>query len=159
LKLTFSQLELDPPLFNLLAKGEHFDEVDVLGYHAGADGSHLVVDYSFDTVFPDSLNIDGSGESHLELQYGAEEIQHFGQNPDGSFSSIPDQVASWNQIQNISDFGPGPLAPPLTLPEGGVSLGGAVSLDYFVQFTLDDGSTLTVSGDQLFAVDSFSFGD
>ena len=102
LELTFSQPDLDPQLFKMLAEGSHFKEVDVLGYHAGADGSHLAVDYSFGTVFPDRLDFDGSGKTHLELQYGAEEIQQFDQNPDGS--SRPGPVAAGSLAEHCRGF-------------------------------------------------------
>jgi VCBS repeat-containing protein len=144
----------------MLAQGAHFKEVDVLGYHPGADSSPLAVDYSFGTVFADKLNLDATGKTQLELQYGAEEIQQFDQNPDGSFPSTPSSMAAWDRITNVSGFGATPVVAPLTLPQDGVSPSvDSSSLNYFVRFTLGDGSTLTVSGNQLFELEDFSFGD
>ena len=77
----------------------------------------------------------------------------------------------WPQIQSLSLLGIGfatyqgfnggssPLAPPLTLPKSGVSAGGSPTLQYYVRFSLYNGTTVTVNGDQLFALKSFSFTD
>src|SRR5262249_33673051 len=90
LHLSLTPAALDPQLFQMLAAGTPFKEVDVLGYDVGGDGSHLAVDYSFRTVAGKTMSIDKSGITQLDLEYGLQEIQHFGQNPDGTFPSTPD---------------------------------------------------------------------
>src|SRR3954452_5765396 len=166
LHLSFEQPGLDPLLFSMLASGTPFKEVDVLGYHLGADGSHLVVDYSFGLAAGENLTADPSGKTQLDLQYGAEEIQTFAQRPDGSFPSTPDAVGAWDAIRNISAFSfsgessATPIAPPLTLPSAGVSPGvDTSSLHYYLRLSLFNGATVTVDGNQLFALDGFSFTD
>jgi VCBS repeat-containing protein len=161
LELSLEQPALDPLLFKMLASGEPFKQVDVLGYHQGASESDLAVDYSFGLVAASSLKIDDTGVSQLELQYGALEIQHRAQQPDGSFA--PDTSAAWNGVQNISGFGGsseiGPLIDaPTTLPVDGVSPPvNTSSLHYYLRLSLYNGSTVTIDGNQLFAVGGFSF--
>src|SRR6476660_6056795 len=78
---------------------------------------------------------------------------------------MSDSSASWNRIKNISGFSDGvssgpPTAAPLTLPTSGVSSDtGGSSLHYYVRFALFNGTTLTVDGNKLFALDDFSFSD
>src|SRR5882757_5420300 len=163
LHLSFSQLGLDPKLFLMLSEGTTFKEVDVLGYKTSADGSHLVVDYSFGLVGASKLAIDQTGKTDLELQYGSQEIQQYHQRPDGSYDPTPDATA-WDRVRNVAGFDTGsgasdPIAAPLRLPEGGVSAGGASSLHYYVRFSLRDGTTLTADGNTLFGLDGFSLSD
>ena len=113
LHLSLEQPALQPQLFQMLAAGTPFKEVDVLGYN---NDGHLVEDYSFGTVAADQLSIDASGVTQVDLQYGAESIQHFTQLPDGSYPPTPDASAAWNAVQNRSGFPGGTLDPPLTLP-------------------------------------------
>ncbi|QAU38253.1 type VI secretion system tube protein Hcp [Bradyrhizobium guangdongense] len=165
LHLSFSQLGLDPKLFQMLASGTAFKEVDVLGYHESGDTSHLAVDYSFGLAAAKTLGINDSGITTLDLEYGAEAMQIFNQHLDGSYSSTPDATSSWNRIKNISGFSDGvhsgpPLAAPLTLPASGVAPDSAgASLDYYVRFSMYDGTTFTVDGNKLFGLHGFSFSD
>ncbi len=160
LHLSFTQPGLDPQLFQMLAAGTLFKEVDVLGYNVSGDGSHLVVDYSFGLVAGKTMSIDQSGITQLDLEFGQQEIQHFTQNPDGSFPSTPDTSGGWDRVRNIQ-VGPDQFAdPPLTLPTSGVSSDtGGISLHDYVRFTLFNNTTVTVDGNQLFALDGFSFSD
>ena len=121
LHLSFSQLGLDPTLFKMLASGQTFKEIDVLGYDASGDSSHLAVDYSFGLTAAKTLSVDASGITQLDLEYGSEELQVYNQHPDGSFSSTPDEVSAWNRVTNVSGFNGQPVAAPLTLPSSGVS--------------------------------------
>ena len=161
LHLSLDQPGLNPQLFEMLAAGEPFKEVDVLGYQVGADSSQLAIDYSFGLVAAQTLGIDASGTTQIDLQYGSEEIQTFTQQPDGSVS--PDTSAAWDRVKNVSGFNDGegagpPLVAPPSLPTTGVSAGvDTSSLHYYVQLTLYDGTTVTVDGNQLFALDGFSF--
>ncbi|WP_210326193.1 hypothetical protein, partial [Bradyrhizobium guangdongense] len=78
---------------------------------------------------------------------------------------MSDSLASWNRIKNISGFSDGvhsgpPLAAPLTLPASGVAPDSAgASLDYYVRFSMYDGTTFTVDGNKLFGLHGFSFSD
>src|SRR5262249_26055492 len=74
--------------------------------------------------------------------------------------------AAWNRVLNAAGFSDDglspsqPIAAPLTLPTSGVASDtGATSLHNYVRFTLSNGTTLTVDGNQLFALDGFSFSD
>ena len=144
----------------MLASGQTFKEVDVLGYDASGDSSHLAVDYSFGLTAAKTLSVDASGITQLDLEYGSEELQVYNQHPDGSFSSTPDEVSAWNRVTNVSGFNGQPVAAPLTLPSSGVSSEtGDSSLHYYVRFTLNNGTALTVDANKLFALDDFSFSD
>ena len=144
----------------MLASGQTFKEVDVLGYDASGDSSHLAVDYSFGLTAAKTLSVDASGITQLDLEYGSEELQVYNQHPDGSFSSTPDEVSAWNRVTNVSGFNGQPVAAPLTLPSSGVSSEtGDSSLHYYVRFTLNNGTALTVDANKLFALDGFSFSD
>ena len=103
LQLSFSQLGLDPQLMKMLAAGTPFKEVDVLGYDVGDNGSsHLAVDYSFGLVAGKTLTIDQTGTTQLALEYGSEQIQEYGQKPNGSFSSTPTSTSAWDRVRNVS---------------------------------------------------------
>src|SRR5690349_2551054 len=73
--------------------------------------------------------------------------------------------AAWSVLHDIARFdtGSGPSTPldaPSALPASGVSPGvDASGLHYYVRFTLHDGSTVTVDGNQLFALSGFALGD
>ena len=94
LQLTLSQPGLQPALFQALASGTAFQEVDVLGYSQGSN--QLVTDDSFGLVFANGLSTDASGTTQVSLEYGSEEIQQ-------SLSTTPISVG-WNQIQNTVGF-------------------------------------------------------
>src|SRR5262249_45018838 len=135
-------------------------EVDVLGYDVGGKSSHLAVDYSFGLAAAKTMSVDASGVTQVDFEYGSEELQIYNQHPNGSFSSTPDEVSAWNRVKNVSGFDGQPLAAPLTLPTSGVSSAtGDSSLHYYVRFSLYNGTTLTVDGNKLFALDNFSFSD
>ena len=174
MQLSFTQLGLDPQLMKMLASGTPFKEVDVLGYDVGPNGSsHLAVDYSFGLVAGKTLTIDQTGTTQLALEYGSEQIQEYGQKPNGSFSTTPTSTSAWDRVKNVSGFSTdhtgapigetqdvaSALAPPLTLPKSGVSAGANPPLQYYVRFELYNGTTVTVNGDQLFALKTFSFTD
>ena len=91
LQLTLSQVGLQPALFQALASGTPFQEVDVLGYSQGSN--ELVTDDSFGLVFADNLSTDASGATQVSLEYGSEEIQQ-------SLSTTPISVG-WNQIRTV----------------------------------------------------------
>ena len=55
----------------MLASGQTFKEVDVLGYDASGDSSHLAVDYSFGLTAAKTLSVDASGITQLDLEYGS----------------------------------------------------------------------------------------
>ncbi|MDR3485667.1 MAG: Ig-like domain-containing protein, partial [Bradyrhizobium sp.] len=82
LKLSLGDAALNPDLFARLASGTAFKEVDVLGYRQ-SDGV-LVSDDSFGLLAGASLTIDQSGVAQYSAQYGAVELQHSSQLPDGS---------------------------------------------------------------------------
>ena len=120
----------------------------------------IAVDYGFGLTAAKTLSVDASGITQLDLEYGSE-AQVYNQHPDGSFSSTPDmKVSTWNRVTNVSGFNGQPVAAPLTLPSSGVSSEtGDSSLHYYVRFTLNNGTALTVDANKLFALDSFSLGD
>ncbi|MBR1091695.1 hypothetical protein JQ621_29920 [Bradyrhizobium manausense] len=170
LHLSFSQLDLDPKLFQMLASGTPFKEVDVLGYKTDAHSSHLAVDYSFGLVAGKTLTIDNTGISQLDLEYGSEQLRDYVQNKNGSFPTTPTDLGGWDRVHNVSWLSSESSIPaaaatssttaPLTLPTTGVSnQTGPSSLHYYVSFELQNGKMLTVDGDTLFALDSFSFSD
>jgi hypothetical protein len=157
LQLNFSQQGLQPELFNMLASGAAFKEVDVLGYSQGTN--HLVTDDSFGLVAADKLSIDGTGVTQVGLEYDLEAIQQSVQQPDGSFSTpVAD---SWSRLTDTSDFRSTPVAAPITLSPADptVSPAFAPPLNYYVRFTRFDGSVVTLNGGQFFALPGFSFGD
>src|SRR6202050_5706527 len=158
LQLTLSQPGLQPALFQALASGTAFQEVDVLGYSQGTN--QLVTDDSFGLVFANGLSTDASGTTQVSLEYGSEEIQQ-------SLSTTPVSVG-WNQIQNTVGFDisqaaadPPPAAAPATLSpqDPTVSPTSSAPLNYYVRFTLSDGSVVTVNEGQFFALEGFSFSD
>ena len=158
LQLTLSQPGLQPALFQALASGTAFQEVDVLGYSQGSN--QLVTDDSFGLVFANGLSTDASGTTQVSLEYGSEEIQQ-------SLSTTPVSVG-WNQIQNTVGFDisqaaadPPPAAAPATLSpqDPTVSPTSSAPLNYYVRFTLSDGSVVTVNEGQFFALEGFSFSD
>ena len=121
-----------------------------------------------------TLTIDQTGTTQLALEYGSEQIQEYGQKPNGSFSTTPTSTSAWDRVKNVSGFSTvyqperqlarrrtsaSALAPPLTLPKSGVSAGASPPLQYYVRFELYNGTTVTVNGDQLFALKTFSFTD
>ena len=124
-------------------RGTAFQEVDVLGYSQGTN--QLVTDDSFGLVFANGLSTDASGTTQVSLEYGSEEIQQ-------SLSTTPVSVG-WNQIQNTVGFDisqaaadPPPAAAPATLSpqDPTVSPTSSAPLNYYVRFTLSDGSVVTV---------------
>jgi hypothetical protein len=173
LHLTFSQLALDPELLKLLTSGATLKEVDVLGYsqsqgqgqgQGGVSGQHLVEDYSFGLVGAKELATDDSGVTSLDLQYGSQEIQFYQQNTNGSFPSSPTSTQAWSTVTNSPTFSTNgtaqstPATAPLTLPAAQVAPSSG-ALDYYVRFTLADGTVLTLNGAQYFGLSQFSFDD
>ena len=169
LHLTFSQLALDPELLKLLTSGATLKEVDVLGYsqsqgQGGVSGQHLVEDYSFGLVGAKELATDDSGVTSLDLQYRSQEIQFYQQNTNGSFPSSPTSTQAWSTVTNSPTFSTNgtaqstPATAPLTLPAAQVAPSSG-ALDYYVRFTLADGTVLTLNGAQYFGLSQFSFDD
>ena len=160
LQLTISALGLQPVLFEALAAGSHFKEVDVLGYSFSRGANQLVTDDSFGLVLADNLSTDASGATQLSLEYGSQEIQQSVPLADGSLSApVAD---SWNLFTNASGFTTNGLTEtsPLAAPQNPILEGpGGGALDYYVRFTLSDGSVFTVNEGQFFALEGFSFGD
>ena len=157
LDLVLTQPALTPALFEMLATGAAFKEVDVLGY--GQDGT-LATDDSFGLVAASDLSSGSSGTTTVALQYGS-----------ASFTSTPPgngtpTSASWDRITNTNDFStdgetdPPPLAAPATLNDA-QTLSPAVSpgLTYYVRFTTANGSTGPLDGSTLYQLNSFSFDD
>ena len=96
LQLTFSQPGLQPALFQALASGSPFKEVDVLGYSQSTN--QLVTEDSFGLVIAGNLSTDASGATQVSLEYGSQEIQQSVPLADGG---LPTPVTdSWNQITN-----------------------------------------------------------
>src|SRR5581483_10189730 len=140
-------------------------EVDVLGYtNADTSTPQLVEDDSFGLVGASHLGMSDSGLTDLSLQYGSEEIQDYVQNPDGSYASTP-IVDAWNRVTNVSAFDAIGSSSPAAAPAASeVTAAAAASttpahLDYFVRFTLVDGDVVTLNGNGLFGLNSFSFAD
>ena len=158
LQLNFSQLGLQPTLFQMLASGTAFKEVDVLGYSRSTN--HIIEDYSFGLVAADKLSTDTSGKTQVGLEYGSQEIQQYIRQPDGSYPGMP-ATAAWDRVRNVEGFGSTPLSAPVTLnpQDASVSPRGASALNYYVRFTLYNGSAVTLNGSQLFALDGFSLSD
>jgi hypothetical protein len=79
----------------------------------------------------------------------------------------PINTESWNLFTNSSGFSTdgstetSPAAAPATLSPQGPTVVPASSLplNYYVRFTLLDGSVFTVNAGQFFALGGFSFGD
>src|SRR5580692_3696305 len=133
LQLTLSPLSSQPALFQALASGATFQEVDVLGYSQASN--QLVTDDSFGLVSANNLSVDASGATQVSLEYGSAQIT----NPNGN---SPPGV-------------PGTLSPqdPTVAPAS------SSPLNYYVRFTLSDGDVVTVNGAQFFALDGFSFSE
>ena len=160
LQLTITALGLQPVLFEALAAGSHFNEVDVLGYSHSQGANQLVTDDSFGLVLAGNLSTDASGATQLSLEYGSQEIQQSVPLANGSLSAPV--INSWNLFTNASGFTTNGRTEtsPLAAPNDPILEGpGAAALDYYVRFTLSDGSVFTVNEGQFFALEGFSFGD
>ena len=150
-----TQPALTPALFEMLASGATFQEVDVLGY--GADGT-LATDDSFGFVAASELSSGSSGTTTVALQYGS---ASFISTPPGNGTPIS---GSWDRVTNTNDFStdgetdPPPLAAPATLSDA-PALSPAVSpgLTYYVRFTTTHGGTGPLDGSTLYQLNSFSF--
>ena len=166
LHLSFDQPLLNPYVFQMLARGTHFSEVDVLGYNVAGNTSNLAIDYSFGLVLANALNFDSLGETQLDLQYRSQAIRYYSQQPDGSPATMPTTSSAWDVIDNAADFGSSsPLDPPLTLPTDATSShSDSSSLQYYVRFTPAGGGTIVgetqdqTSSNPAYALDGFSFG-
>ncbi len=143
-----------------------YTEVDVVGYlHTSGSKSRppLVSEYSFGVATASGLTTDGQGNSVLQIDYEAAELQQKTVLPSGSL--VADPSGMWDQAANINQFttiGPltwnNPASAPATLPTTGVSDLGLGDLDYYVRFIDMQGHTLTIGGAQLFPILDFNAG-
>jgi VCBS repeat-containing protein len=174
LQLSFDQPALNATLFQMLTSGTHLETVDVYGVQTSGDGVHFLVDYRFEFVLGKTLSFDQSGVTQLSLDYGQLLIRYLPQsvtNPDGTVAG--ETSFGWNQVENVVDPGStisgDTTSPPVTTADTAAPAAvdqpafplvpgvDTSSLQYYVRFTRSDGTTLTVGGDQLFALDGFSF--
>ena len=109
LHLSLDQPGLNPQLFEMLAAGEPFKEVDVLGYQVGADSSQLAIDYSFGLVAAQTLSLDASGVTQVDLQDGSEEIQYFDNLPSVPATPVVTAVSSSVNASASETFSPAQL--------------------------------------------------
>jgi hypothetical protein len=157
LSLTLADGALDPALFATLAAGTTLGELDVLGYNT-ATGA-LLSDDSFGAVQGRTISIGSGGTLQFTASYAAEELRQDSVNSSGSL--VADTPATWNQATNTTGFSTSgttattPLAAPATLPGTGVAAG-TQALTYYVRFISAAGATLSLDGNQLFALGTYS---
>jgi hypothetical protein len=158
LQLTLSPLSSQPALFQALASGATFQEVDVLGYSQASN--QLVTDDSFGLVSANNLSVDASGATQVSLEYGSAEISAFDPGPTAGSASI---VVGHGQSVNGTALVDGLVTPGLagdtetitavtgnaTLANGVITYtapaSGVDAFSYTVQDQLGDTATGTIN--------------
>jgi hypothetical protein len=163
LTVGFSQGILAPSLFGALAGGKPFDEVDVLGYDPTTH--HILTAYNFGLVGADSLTLTDTGSLQASFKYAAQEIQTAHANPNGSYNALVpalfDQASQTTIFTTNGTTTATPAAIASVLSPTDITVAPAVSTTsaIYARFTQQDGTELTVNGNSLFRLQSFSSGD
>ena len=160
LTLEYTQQNLTPLLFQMLASGTAFKAVDVLAYNASGA---LTTEYQFGLVAGKSLTIGSSGVATEQLAYGSEQIRTTTPAANGSLATTT--LGSWNIVTNTANVA-GETQVALATPAAGTLatlnkslVAPAVNtseLTYYVRFVLANGSVETLSGRSLFQLTGFS---
>ena len=124
LDLVLTQPALTPALFEMLATGAAFKEVDVLGY--GQDGT-LATDDSFGLVAASDLGSSANGDTDISLQYASVSLQTYGTLNLGTFAAVSPAVVEHGQTTVVGEvtlgFAGETLTPMQTAGNGTLSLG------------------------------------
>ena len=160
LTLEYTQQNLTPLLFQMLASGKAFQSVDVLAYNpSGA----LTTEYQFGLVAGKSLTIGSSGVATEQLEYGSEQIRNTTPAADGSLGTTT--LGSWNIVTNKADVA-GETQVALATPAAGslATLNKSLvapavntsNFTYYVHFVLADGSSVALDSRSLYQLTGFS---
>jgi type VI protein secretion system component Hcp len=151
LDLVLNQPLLTPVLFQALATGAHFQQVDVLGYQQ--DGT-LATDDSFGLAFDTSLSTNNQGDMAVALDYGRLSIQTYSNLDVGTFTAVTPATVERGQTTVVGTvtlgFDGESLAVTQTAGSGTLSLGQLSNGIQQILYTAP--SSITVS-----AVDSVSY--
>src|SRR3954463_11301651 len=108
-KVKFNELEIEkdvdstsPQIFAALARGQHFNGIEIVARKAGA-ASPIVSRSYFSLAFPTSEQQSASAgddtpQEKLTFNYGGLALKYVGQTPTGAV--MPAALAKWSQITN-----------------------------------------------------------
>src|SRR3954454_9433680 len=109
-KVKFNQLEIQkdvdsssPQIFTALARGQHYNGIEILARKAGAPTAALVSRYYFSLAYPtaEEQNADAGEDApqeKLTFTYGGLALRYVGQTPTGA--AMPPVLAKWSQLTN-----------------------------------------------------------
>lgn len=160
LTLQLSQAALTPALMQLLASGQAFSEIDVIGYDSLG---RLAQDNSFGLVLGQTLAVASDSAASVSFAYGAESLRAYV--PVSKDSVSLSQSASWDLLRNTAAFTTGsgdatPLSAPTLLAKATVAQSEPVdALTYYVRFTPIGAASGALDGATLYQLNGFSFDD